>query len=220
MTTNKRPELRQRPVRPQPRSLGEGARLPRLTFDECSKKYDEYLDLLHQDGIIIAAHRNADGWMAVWEQAWRDISNDPENLVAIITNAGDGWIGQPMPFCEGKFNYPLEYVNQYDHIVKSLEGLAFSLNLPTIGVINGQSVPGDHFELALACDITLSSDDVVIRDIHREVGTAPGDGTYLMLEHLMGPKRAAYHASTAMALMLRPRSHTASPTRRCPRTGS
>jgi enoyl-CoA hydratase/carnithine racemase len=167
-----------------------------LTFEEYSAKYDEYFDMQRRDGIIEVAHRNGDGWTSVWNQAWHDIGNDPENKVAIITNVGDNWLDAPKPW-EGEIGrLGDEMLNIYRDTFKSLEHLVFSMSMPTIGVVNGPSAPGIHLEIALLCDVTICSDDAVFREMHPEAGVAPGDGQFLAFQQLMGPKRAAHYAFT------------------------
>lgn len=184
-----------RPLRRQPRTSGESPR--RLTFDEYAAKYGEFLDFERRDGIIQVSLRNGDGWTPVWNQAWRDIGNDHENKVVIITNAGDAWIDAPAAMSGGSGKLSDEFLNIYRDNLQTLHHQLFSMVMPTIAVVRGPAIPGIHLELALMCDITLCSDDAIFREMHAEAGVVPGDGMFLALQQLIGTKRAAYYAFTA-----------------------
>jgi len=56
--------------------------------------------------------------------------------------------------------------------------------------VNG---PGIHTEFAMLCDFTLAVEDADFMDPHFFAGTASGDGQALVLQALMGVKRAAYY---------------------------
>jgi enoyl-CoA hydratase len=60
---------------------------------------------------------------------------------------------------------------------------------PVIGAINGFAITGG-FELALACDVLLASDDARFADTHARVGILPGWGLSQKLARTIGPYRA------------------------------
>ena len=68
-----------------------------------------------------------------------------------------------------------------------------TLPIPTIAAVNG---PGFHTEIALLCDMTLCTDDVVFQDGHFSLGFVPGDGQLVTLQELIGAKRAAHMVYT------------------------
>lgn len=86
---------------------------------------------------------------------------------------------------------------QYRDGVALLEHLVIGVQVPTIGVLNG---PGPRQELALLCDITLCADTVNIADGNFVAGSVPGDGMFLALCELIGPKRAAWCVYTGQAI--------------------
>ncbi len=60
---------------------------------------------------------------------------------------------------------------------------------PVIGAINGVAITGG-FELALACDILIASDNARFADTHARVGIMPGWGLSQKLSRLIGISRA------------------------------
>lgn len=174
------------------------------SFDEYSKKYRDFFAMRRKNGIIELRMQTNGGpyvhsWAGhnAWNQAFRDVANDPENEVMILTGTGDKWFTADSAKAWDK---PL-YEESPDHIyqmmsdVQSLmENLVLDFKIPTIAAING---PGVHTEIALACDITLCADDADLFDPHFLVGAPPGDGEALVFQELMGVKRAAYYLYTS-----------------------
>jgi enoyl-CoA hydratase len=60
---------------------------------------------------------------------------------------------------------------------------------PVIGAINGAAITGG-FEVALACDILLASENAKFADTHARVGIMPGWGLSQKLSRLVGVSRA------------------------------
>ncbi|WP_194744270.1 enoyl-CoA hydratase [Thermaurantiacus tibetensis] len=60
---------------------------------------------------------------------------------------------------------------------------------PVIGAINGVAITGG-FELALACDVLLASENARFADTHARVGIMPGWGLSQKLSRLIGISRA------------------------------
>lgn len=60
---------------------------------------------------------------------------------------------------------------------------------PVIGAINGVAITGG-FELALACDVLLASENARFADTHARVGIMPGWGLSQKLSRLIGIARA------------------------------
>jgi len=72
-----------------------------------------------------------------------------------------------------------------DNPVKAIE----SCRKPVIGAINGVAITGG-FELALACDILIASENARFADTHARVGVMPGWGLSQKLSRLIGIARA------------------------------
>ncbi len=195
-----------------PQRHWEGAVKP-LSFEQYSDKYKDYFVMKRKNGILEVRMCTDDGpYQHTWGghdalcQAWVDIGNDPENEVLIITGTGDKWYTIPysndpekrkaqgnwdnLPFREWSTD---SMMRQYKGSYKLLENLIFQLDIPTIAVVNG---PGTHTEFALACDLTLCAPDAYFFENHFIFGVAPGDGMYLIMQELLGLKRAAYYMYT------------------------
>ncbi|MCB1704936.1 MAG: enoyl-CoA hydratase [Halioglobus sp.] len=70
-----------------------------------------------------------------------------------------------------------------------------AFNGPIIGAINGHCITGG-FEMALACDILIASEDARFADTHARVGMVPGWGLSQKLPRLIGVSRAREIAFT------------------------
>ncbi len=113
------------------------------------------------------------------------IRADPAIRVVILTGAGKA-------FCAGfdlkelgsghSANAAEEVDNQLARAMESFPG-------PIIGAINGHAVTGG-FELALACDLLIASEDARFADTHARVGMLPGWGLSQKLPRLIGVSRA------------------------------
>jgi enoyl-CoA hydratase/carnithine racemase len=175
-------------------------------LEEYSDRYSDFF-VMKREGGILELRLHTDGgpyghnWAAhnAWNRVWQDVANDPENEVLIITGTGDRWFtaGQAKdrtPYYEESAEYV--YQQMYDG-QKLIQTFVEAIEIPTIAVVNG---PGVHTEFALLCDITLAAEDADFMDPHFWAGYPPGDGLYLVLQELMGVKRAAYHVYTGSSL--------------------
>lgn len=72
-----------------------------------------------------------------------------------------------------------------DNPVKAIE----QTGKPVIGAINGVAIAGG-FEVALACDVLIGSENARFADTHGRVGIMPGWGLSQKLSRLIGPYRA------------------------------
>jgi enoyl-CoA hydratase/carnithine racemase len=174
----------------------------RPRFEEYREKYKDYIAMERENGIImLRMHTN--GGPVIWgmhmhkalSQAWKDVGNDPENDVMILTSTDPYWIGVVNEDEEKAL--PFDYDNYYCEATKLIENLVFDVDIPTIAAVNG---PGYHTEIALLCDITICSEDAVFQDGHFLVGFVPGDGQLLTFQELIGTKRSAYALYTGQKI--------------------
>jgi enoyl-CoA hydratase/carnithine racemase len=184
---------------------------PTFKFEDYKEKFKEHLIMERKNGIILVRiHTQGKGAQWSFElhralgQAWQEIGGDPENEVMIFTGTGDYWLRQfdkeSFDAIEGdweKFTNEYSYEYNYHDATKLIENFIWDIDIPSIGVING---PGWHFECALLCDITLCAEHALLVEPHLLAGLVPGDGLYLVLQKLLGLKRAAYYMYTGKTI--------------------
>lgn len=119
------------------------------------------------------------------QDAFDRFAEDDDQWVAILTGAG------PRAFCGG-----MDLKAQADNgelftLEKGFGGFTarFDLAKPVIGAVNGIAM-GGGFELALACDIVVASENAVFALPEPRVGLAALGGGIQRLPHELGLKRA------------------------------
>ena len=125
-----------------------------------------------------------DALRAAIGSCFESLANDGETRVAWLTGAGRA-------FCAGLdlkelSERPLGSSGAADQdmmsAVRAFPG-------PIIGAVNGHAITGG-FELALACDVLIASENAVFADTHARVGIVPGWGLSQKLPRLIGINRA------------------------------
>lgn len=117
---------------------------------------------------------------------FQELEQDPDVRVAILTGAGKA-------FCAGLDLKELGQEgfagdnNAVTH--KNPVNSIYQFSGPVIGAINGVSITGG-FELALACDVLIASDNARFADTHARVGILPGWGLSQKLSRAIGIYRA------------------------------
>lgn len=113
-----------------------------------------------------------------------DCCADPDIRVLILTGAGRA-------FCAG---FDLKELSESpdDAAAEADNAMARAMDAfdgPIIAAINGHAITGG-FELALACDILIGSENARFADTHARVGILPGWGLSQKLSRLVGLSRA------------------------------
>jgi enoyl-CoA hydratase len=123
--------------------------------------------------------------------AFRACTEDRDIRVLILTGSGKA-------FCAGfdlkelSSNDASNTAEEADNVVaRAME----VFDGPIIGAINGHCITGG-FEMALACDILIASDNARFADTHARVGMLPGWGLSQKLPRLIGLSRAREIAFT------------------------
>lgn len=173
-------------------------------LEEYANKY-ENIRMERRDGILqITFHTNGDTlqWAGTphreFPRAFTDIGGDPENLVVIVTGAGDAFSG-PRAGAQARLKRtPRQWDSTYWEGKQLLTNL-LNIEVPMIGAVNGPALR--HSELALLCDIVLASEDAEFQDSsHFRNGLVPGDGMHIVYPLLLGINRGRYFLLTGQTL--------------------
>lgn len=121
--------------------------------------------------------------------AMRDVAAADDVRVVVLTGAGERAFTAGLDLKElGSDTSNLGAANASgadENPVKAIEQCA----KPVIGAINGVAITGG-FELALACDILIASENARFADTHARVGIMPGWGLSQKLSRMIGISRA------------------------------
>ena len=164
-------------------------------FESYRDKY-ENVRMKREDGILEVALHTRGGPLVfngyVHEalvDAFRDIGDDPDNHVVILTGTGEEFCAQIAP--EGfDFFTPTGYDKILREGTRVLENI-LNIETPMIAAINGPvSV---HSEYALLCDIVLAAEGAYFQDApHPAFGIVPGDGLHVVWPEVIGEIRGRY----------------------------
>ena len=109
-----------------------------------------------------------------------EIEKDDEVGVFILTGAGRA-------FCAGVDLKEILQEKERKHM--EMWEKTRNLSIPTICAVNGYAITGG-WELAIACDIIVASENAMFADTHARVGIIPGAGMSQILPRLIGPNKA------------------------------
>lgn len=118
-------------------------------------------------------------------EAFKSLKADQAVQAIILTGAGKA-------FCAGFDLKELGGENSDNAAEEVNNALAWAMadfDRPIIGAINGHCITGG-FEMALACDILIASEQARFADTHARVGILPGWGLSQKLPRLIGLSRA------------------------------
>src|SRR5712664_3747051 len=164
-------------------------------FDSYRDKY-ENVRMKREDGILEVALHTRGGPLVfngyVHEalvRAFRDIGDDPDNHVVILTGTGNEFCAQISP--EGfDFFTPAGFDKILREGTKVLENM-LDIQVPMIAAINGPVTA--HSEYALLCDIVIAAEDAYFQDAaHPAFGIVPGDGLHIVWPEVIGEIRGRY----------------------------
>ena len=114
---------------------------------------------------------------------FRELAEDTETEVIILTGAGRAFtVGLDLKELGGEATASAELDDD------PAEAMAETPQ-PIIGAVNGFAITGG-FELALACDFLIASEQASFADTHARVGVVPGWGLSQRLPRLIGINRA------------------------------
>lgn len=161
-------------------------------FSQYCRRYPEF-ELSRQGGILhLRFHTRGGPW--IWSaqghrllaDVMRDIDDDRDNRVLILSSAGDNWVeGIDLPSFKGiPWDVMTWEAKRYFRAMLDLE-------IPVIAAVKGRCTI--HAEIALMSDIVLASPDATFGDsAHLPRNVVPGDGTHIIWSALLGPNRSRY----------------------------
>jgi len=132
-------------------------------------------------------------------EALAEAHRDEDIKVLVLTGAGRA-------FCSGgdvSENMVEEYggsvqkvSDTFHHVYQGVILQLFNLDIPTIGMINGAAA-GLGFDLALACDIRIGSENAKFMVAFTKMGLTPAAGGAWLMPRIMGLAKAAEFIYTA-----------------------
>ena len=153
-------------------------------FDHCTVAHEGRVCIItiNRPDVMNALHRPANLEL---QQAFDDFEANPDLWVAILTGAGD------RAFCAGN---DLKYQAQGNDTTHPEDGFAgitarFRLTKPVIAAVNGLAM-GGGFEIALACDLIIASENAFFALPEPLVGLAATAGGLLRLPRQIPMKQA------------------------------
>ena len=174
-----------------------------VTFKDYSMRYKNVK--IKRDNGILEVALNTDGGPLIFDGyvhedlvgAFRDIGDDRENRVVILTGTGNEFCSQIRP--DGfDFSTPSGFDKILREGTKMLESI-LDIEVPMIAAVNGSALV--HSEYILLCDIVISTEDSVYQDMpHPAFGIVPGDGTHIVWPEVIGEIRGRYFLLTGQKL--------------------
>jgi enoyl-CoA hydratase len=167
--------------------------------------WDDYRAMsfeLSDDGVLVITIEGRDDMNSLDHhdhlevaRVWRDVNDDPDVRVAVVTGAGDA-------FCAGgKLEGERAAAGDYGWIVSTYGGARdlvknlVDCDKPIISAINGPAA-GAGLAVALLADISIIAEDVRFTDGHVPIGIAAGDHACLIWPLLCGMTQAKYYLLT------------------------
>jgi enoyl-CoA hydratase len=162
-----------------------------LRMEVASAMSEPVLKLDERDGIAIVTLNRPEKLNALNRElraefcrVMQDLRARPEITAVIITGAGRA-------FCAG---LDLKELGSSDSGIRESGNVTFisvveAMEVPVIAAVNGFAVTGG-FELAMACDMIIASEDAQFADTHARVGVMPGGGMSVRLPLAVGIRKA------------------------------
>lgn len=128
-------------------------------------------------------------------KVWRDVSDDPETRVAVVTGAGKAFSAG------GDLGMVQRMAGDHDrvsHMLSEMSDLVYNLincEKPVVSAVNGVAV-GAGLVVALLADISVCAEDAKLGDGHVKLGVAAGDHAAIIWPLLAGMAKARYYLLT------------------------
>lgn len=168
-------------------------------------RYDGYEQLSftrHDNGVLLITMDRPEKYNATDEgmhgelaRVWRDVSDDPQTRVAVITGAGKAFsAGGDLAMVE-------RLAGDHDrvaHMLSEMSDIVYGITnceKPVISAINGVAV-GAGTVVGLLADISIVAEDAKIGDGHVKLGVAAGDHAAIIWPLLAGMAKSRYYLLT------------------------
>ncbi len=149
----------------------------------------------HDSGVAVVTLNRPDAMNALSAELrsalctqMQRIRDDDTVRAVVLTGAGNRAFTAGLDLKELGAGDDLSAANDQDPMSNPVTAIA-ECGKPVIGAINGVAITGG-FELALACDILLASEQARFADTHALVGIMPGWGLSQKLPRIIGLSRA------------------------------
>ena len=128
------------------------------------------------------------------------IAVDPDVLCVILTGAGRGFCAGADLKARKDDMTPLERRARHRWILKAVLEPLYSLEKPVIAAVNGAAV-GAGFNIALACDFIIASEQASFIQAFARVGLVPDLGGLYLLGKIIGINKAKELCFTARKVL-------------------
>lgn len=168
-----------------------------------ASKYEHLLFERHDNGVLLITINRPDRYNATNDVLhrelsliWRDVNDDPDVRVAVITGKGNAFsAGGDMQMLE-------RLTTDYDELTVQLDEAStivydmINCRKPIISAINGVAV-GAGLTVALMADISIIAEEARLTDGHLRLGVVAGDHAVIIWPLLCGMAKAKYYLLTA-----------------------
>ena len=166
-------------------------------------KYEHMLFERHDNGVLLMTLNRPERYNATNEtlhrdlgRVWRDIDEDPDVRVAVVTGAGKAFsAGGDMDMLERMTVDHEKLAVQLDEASAIVYNM-INCNKPIISAINGVAV-GAGLTVALMADISIIAEEARLTDGHLRLGVGAGDHAVIIWPLLCGMAKAKYYLLTA-----------------------
>ncbi|RCW45706.1 enoyl-CoA hydratase [Halopolyspora algeriensis] len=171
--------------------------------------YSDYKQLTfeHRDnGVLLITLNRPDKYNATDEEmhtelarVWRDVSEDPDTRVAVVTGAGKAFSAG------GDLDMVERMAGDHErvaHMLSEMSDLVYNMincEKPVVSAINGAAV-GAGLVVALLADVSICAEDARLGDGHVKLGVAAGDHAAIVWPLLAGMAKARYYLLTGEML--------------------
>nr|WP_281379790.1 enoyl-CoA hydratase/isomerase family protein [Flexivirga oryzae] len=166
------------------------------------QNYEQLTFARHDNGVLLITMNRPEKYNATDEQmhgeiarVFRDVSDDPETRVAVITGAGKAFsAGGDLAMVERMAGNH----ERVDHMLREMSDMVYNIvncEKPIVAAINGVSV-GAGTVVGILSDISIMAEDAKLGDGHVKLGVAAGDHAAIIWPLLCGMAKARYYLMT------------------------